>query len=645
MIHQAAAFIARHFVRLQPSPTAAAHDAPLVRLSCFHGDAKWTEFVRGRWAADPCAYVDAVGRLPVDEMPDLFDCLYRGGHCVGLLDPASNVILNGLTLLCRRRSGACSSPEESCLPLPPDPRHVGNWGSIAFRSYNGLLAFMHTYFRYLTDDQARFYLHLSGGDVLVAIRIAELEQFAAVEGAVDQAVVGRHPDLLRERAQFALAVAGIKAKHPMPDDLLLLFQPALQESADDMKAVLATLAEGRRLAVRDVEAILAVLKSQLRHRTVCPGLQLTFTQRGRGETLHYRLNGQHGGGLHFQQCAPFSLAGLRSPEAVRRKLESCLSLVPEHTPHTPAEVADAPPTCGHVEYLKMGLLDVIHALYVEALARLPRAALRRLLRGVLVAGHCYGPMDPVSNIIIHAAWYSVIAPPSRPTSEPDVLGVDALLRLEVRSLAGLVAAVRAATGFSEHQAVEHLSTNRCDISSMLRRAAPETRGPAFRRASEAARHPLGEHHSSFLASLASSGPKFLDTVSSLLRSGEVKAPRHLISDASITELQKMLGRRCSPITPLPAPSRLDSSLPARRQWLEKRQRFLRTELEQLLRGYADQRPWEPTFELETICGVAKESAYLSSHCYHINFLAAAECLGISRLSPNESQLRIWATFQ
>ncbi|XBH99712.1 hypothetical protein VPH35_128968 [Triticum aestivum] len=84
----------------------------------------------------------------------------------------------------------------------------------------------------------------------------------------------------------------------------------------------------------------------------------------------------------------------------------------------------------------------------------------------------------------------------------------------------------------------------------------------------------------------------------------------------------MQGRRCSPITPLPAPNHLDG-LPARKQWLEKRQRFLRTELEQLLRGYRDQHPCEPTFELEIICGVAKESAYLSSHCYHINFLAAA----------------------
>lgn len=117
-----------------------------------------------------------------------------------------------------------------------------------------------------------------------------------------------------------------------------------------------------------------------------------------------------------------------------------------------------------------------------------------------------------------------------------MLGVDALLCLEVPSLDGLVVVVRAATGFSEHQAMEHLCTNHCDMSSMLRRAAPETRGQAFRHASEAAKHPLGERHSSFLASLASKGPKFLDTLSSLLHSREDKAPRHLISDASVMEL-------------------------------------------------------------------------------------------------------------
>jgi hypothetical protein len=287
------------------------------------------------------------------------------------------------------------------------------------------------------------------------------------------------------------------------------------------------------------------------------------------------------------------------PYVANSNPDSCLASIPQYTPHTPVEVADASPTCEHIELLKAGLLDTIHAFYMKALARLPRAALRHLLRGVLVAGHCYGPMDPVSNIIVHAVWYSVVAPPLRSECrcEPDILGVAALLRLEVRSLDGLVAAVRAATGFSEHRAVEYLCASRCDISAMLQRAASETRAGAFGRASAAARHPLGDNHSLFLASLASGEPALLDTLRSLLTTAVDQGRHGRLSDASITELQSMLGDRYSSITPAPAlndAAELDNV----RSWkelLEKRQRFLRTELGRLLRSYADQHPWVRTY--------------------------------------------------
>ncbi|KAM0906674.1 hypothetical protein ACQ4PT_016637 [Festuca glaucescens] len=610
----------------------SATDAPpLVRLSCFHGD-DWQDFLQDKWtAAGPlapikAAYLDAVRRLPIDDMPDLLECLYLGGHCVGLLDPASNVILNGLNLLYRRRAGAYSSPSNS--QMPPDPRHKGAWSLIAFRSYEALLAFMHTYFRYLTQDQARFYLHLSGGDLAVAIRIAELEQFAAVNAE-------SHHEIFSDRAEFALRVAAVKAEHPMPEDVVLLCQPALQELSEDMKAVLAALEEGRCLTVDDVQVILDVLQSQHRTvlRTVSFARKLNFARYSdhycapfsstRFGYHYFNAANARGGQRQQQQRAPFSLADLRSPEVIRRKLHTSLAVVLEHTPQTPT---DAPPTCKHIEYLKMGLLDTIHAFYLEAIARLPGAALRWLVRGVLMAGHCYGPLDPVSNIILHAVWYSVVVPPlHQHRGEPDILSVATLLRLEVRSLDGLVAAVRAATGFSEHRAVEYLCTSRCDVSAMLQRADPEIRAGAFGRASAAARHPLGGNHSSFLASLASGEPALLDTLSSLLDTGVDQGRPGRVSDDSITELQSMLGDRYSPIAPAPAlndAAELDNVRP----WkvlLEKKQRFLRTEIVSLLRSYADEHPWEPKYKLEIICGVEKNSRYLSLHCYHVNFIAAS----------------------
>ncbi|KAK1661116.1 hypothetical protein QYE76_049275 [Lolium multiflorum] len=397
------------------------------------------------------------------------------------------------------------------------------------------------------------------------------------------------------RPDFRAPTAGdaLKAEHPMPEDVALLCQPAVQEPSEDMRAVLATLEEGRRLTIADVETILCVLQSH--HRKISAQLKLTVprSHRGSGEILHHSFNGGEGGGgvvavtCTFQHRAPFNLANLRSPEIIRRKLQSCLASIPKYTPHTPVEVADASPTCEHIELLKAGLLDTIHAFYMKALARLPRAALRHLLRGVLVAGHCYGPMDPVSNIIVHAVWYSVVAPPLRSEcrSEPDILGVAALLRLEVRSLDGLIAIVRAATGFGEHRAVEYLCANRCDVAdTVLRRAAPETRGGALRLASEAAKHPLEEHHSSFLASLASSDDK--DILTSLLRPTEAE----LLSDESITQLRGILGDRYTSIAPVPTPADLDS-LQSKKQSLEKRKSFLRKELQELLHCYADQHPW------------------------------------------------------
>lgn len=247
----------------------------------------------------------------------------------------------------------------------------------------------------------------------------------------------------------------------------------------------------------------------------------------------------------------------------------------------------------------------------------------------------------MSNIIVHAVWYSVVAPPLRSECrcEPDILGVAALLRLEVRSLDGLLAIVRAATGFGEHRAVEYLCASRCDIAdTLLRRAAPETRGGALRLASEAAKHPLEEHHSSFLASLASSddNTSLLDILTSLLRPTEAD----LLSDETITQLRGILGDRYSSVIPVPTQNHeadLDS-LQSKKQSLEKRQSFLRKELQELLHCYADQHPWEPLYKLQTICGFEKGRDHIYCGCYHINFLAVVS----DGSAPNAPQMLFFA---
>ncbi|KAL6601283.1 hypothetical protein ACP70R_044503 [Stipagrostis hirtigluma subsp. patula] len=158
--------------------------------------------------------------------------------------------------------------------------------------------------------------------------------------------------------------------------------------------------------------------------------------------------------------------------------------------------------CEYIDSLKMHLLDIVHAFYLEAIARLPTDALRRrLLRGVLVAGHCYGPLDPASNIILNAVWYDAVVP--LPQHDDDVVGcrieaVDILssgpvVRVAHQSFVGLAALLRAAasdTPLSEHEAVEYLCHKRCDLSELLG-SSPRTssNNNAFAIAAEAAKHP------------------------------------------------------------------------------------------------------------------------------------------------------------
>ncbi|CAL5045690.1 unnamed protein product [Urochloa decumbens] len=87
---------------------------------------------------------------------------------------------------------------------------------------------------------------------------------------------------------------------------------------------------------------------------------------------------------------------------------------------------------------KRKLLATIHGFYLNALARIPAAELRgRHHRGVLAAGGCYGPLDPVSNVIVNAVMYDQTFPASKPVTL-DMVSTACLWRAAARSLYGLV---------------------------------------------------------------------------------------------------------------------------------------------------------------------------------------------------------------
>ncbi|RLN05055.1 uncharacterized protein C2845_PM13G10230 [Panicum miliaceum] len=114
----------------------------------------------------------------------------------------------------------------------------------------------------------------------------------------------------------------------------------------------------------------------------------------------------------------------------------------------------------HTRSLRMVLLDTIRSFYLRALARLQRSELRsRYHRSLLMGGHCYGPLDPVCNIIINTVWYGANFPAADPPVL-DVIGPNSLTRLESRSFYGLASFLQTRYhNLSEHEKVQYLITN------------------------------------------------------------------------------------------------------------------------------------------------------------------------------------------
>uniref|UniRef100_K3Y3C1 Uncharacterized protein n=1 Tax=Setaria italica TaxID=4555 RepID=K3Y3C1_SETIT len=88
--------------------------------------------------------------------------------------------------------------------------------------------------------------------------------------------------------------------------------------------------------------------------------------------------------------------------------------------------------------MKRMLLAAIHRSYLKALGSLPQRELTdRLHRSVLHGDSCYGPLDPVSNIIVNTVWYDQNFLASKQV-KLDMISTQCLWRAAARSLYGLV---------------------------------------------------------------------------------------------------------------------------------------------------------------------------------------------------------------
>jgi hypothetical protein len=148
--------------------------------------------------------------------------------------------------------------------------------------------------------------------------------------------------------------------------------------------------------------------------------------------------------------------------------------------------------------LKMVLLDKIHLLYLEAISRIPMDELcSRHHRGLLKAGHCYGPSDPVTNIILNTIWYDAMFPPKQ-HYKVAMICTKSLARIEVLSLCGLVAYICVRfPAFSVYEAMRRLVICNARLDLVVEMAkteghvedTPFPESVAYDTASRAAHHP------------------------------------------------------------------------------------------------------------------------------------------------------------
>ncbi|TVU22920.1 hypothetical protein EJB05_32641, partial [Eragrostis curvula] len=631
-----------------------------VIFSCYHGE-EWKRPPVDEDTLRNCPnlckrveeeyYKEAERRLPLDEMPELADCIRAGGLCLGLADPVSNVILNAVSLLhlddkAREPAGRMTISMRTRTP---------SWFDIALRSVCGLRVFMRTYFRRLSVVQSWRYLHLASHDLRLAISLVNCDLKAGYWSP-------QLPDLLPDGGKIkgALRLAAVEGKHPEPDVLARLM--TTQYPSDLLSAVLAMLQRSDQLlTVSNVQQIRDLLGRQWPPPTTSPPMaNIEFWCRPNGDTCTRRDDGTLqlstfiGGGDYVVQISVtpttkqldhqvdrkyiYDRTSHVHPSALRSKVLWRRPVVDENFDY------DASP-CEYMVSLKMCLLDTIHNLYLKALATLPSIS-PRLLRSLLVAGHCYGPMDPFRNIIVNTIWYDIAFPFSQGAEVElprGILDTRLMSRLGFRSLSGLVAMFRHMGCKSEHEALKRILE--CDIqkSDAFPVAAEGTDEPdeallgtvPFNDVARAAKHPQHAAFGSFLVSLSSAKIKQLREFFSgdCVRWGELVA----FIREFVPEQEEVAPSCClSPIT--------SAHISTKKSNLMDKQAFVNIKLREVLQKYCYQHPWEPSYQLDIVCGVRESTSLRQPNLYHANFFVSIDAENDPGLIASDRRKLFFAEF-
>jgi hypothetical protein len=333
----------------------------------------------------------------------------HSGVCVGLIDPASNIVVNALL---------AAAADGASAPVAVD-------GPDLVHSLDGLVTFLTCFFPYLADWEAVRYLLLAEADPLVAALIVVEDRgtkcFRSDSAATNGAL------------KLALRCAMVAAKHPQLADAWLSLCSSLEKAV----ALLSTL---------QLNCHHNILHTLFKETALVPYPPPT--------------------GSSF--VVPWELA------AARRTI---------HTAKVPSYL--------HSWSLRRVLLDAIHGFYLKALARMPDGS--RYHRSMLKAGHCYGPFDPVSNIILNTIWYETSFPPLTPqVGEFDFVGTWSLMRVEAQSFYGLLSFVCTCYHhLSVHEAMQILLDTDLNLAAATNHCSSvkEEQEEAFRAAAIAAWYP------------------------------------------------------------------------------------------------------------------------------------------------------------
>ncbi|XBH54158.1 hypothetical protein VPH35_076519 [Triticum aestivum] len=618
--------------------TSAAGSGPLGRglISCMHSsscraqDAPDQDLPKAINKLIAGFYEEAFSRLPCDAMPDLLRLLTTdgGGSCLGLLDPVSNIMLNTLALLPKD-----AAPAPATSPSPPATRRSKRRVlTTARRSIPGLGGWRRVVSG--SHQTGVRYLYRADANLLLAVMLIQHDLYA--EEALD-------PE--SDRTQAALESAATIAGHPSPTTLARLMSIRLQ---DDNFALLKKLfsadAQGIPLTVEDVWATHRILHTML--SPICTA-SIIHTKRGLVVHVRHMLEARCSETISFSTTADARtvtttlgwdgtpISSLQSG-VLPGKLQDCLGKAiadaRKHNLKTPCGGGDA---CDYMESLKMYLHGIIHNLYIKALKLLPTPS-GSLMRSILKAGHCYGCMDPIFNIIVNSIWYNTCGC-NLPVSEGrdmveynDVLDPLCLLRAQVHSLKGLMElAAFAGPQFSvPARALELLCSTKCDIASMLPSSTESSEKNPFHESAKAAGHTrplgLGELHQQLLL-MPDTRSKLLSFITEAQTSGTV-----LRVDDMTQSISLIWNRNRSGAQTVEAPELCAGALRAvsnERSDYEDERSCLRSKIEQLLKEYTTQQFLGSEYKLDTILGVEErhKGYYPGGYIrYHVNFTATCD---------------------